>query len=178
MTLKEKYIKNVVPAMMKEFNYKNVMAVPKIEKVVINVGLSKALKDPKYLEVIENTLMRISGQRPIKTKAKKSIASFKIKKDMVVGMKVTLRRERMYNFMDKLINVTLPRVRDFRGLPSKMVDEGGNLNIGFKEHIAFPEIKPDEVEKIHGLEVSIVTTAKNHEEGFNLFKLLGFPFRD
>jgi large subunit ribosomal protein L5 len=178
MTLKEKYKKEVMPAMMKEFGFRNVMAVPKIEKVVINVGLSKALKDPKYLEVIENTLMRITGQRPVKTKAKKSIANFKIKEGMVVGMKVTLRGGRMYDFVDKLINVTLPRIRDFRGLSSKLVDRSGNLNIGFKEHIAFPEIRPDEVEKIHGLEVAVVTTAKSHEVGLKFLKLLGFPFRD
>jgi large subunit ribosomal protein L5 len=178
MTLKEKYQKEIIPAMMKEFGYKNAMAVPKLEKVIINSGLSKALKDPKFFEVIENTLMRITGQRPVKTKAKKSISSFKVRQGMVVGMKVTLRGKRMYDFVDKLINVTLPRIRDFRGLSPKNVDGGGNLNIGFREHIAFPEIKPDEVEKIHGLEVGLVTTASSHEEGLKFLKFLGFPFRE
>lgn len=178
MNLKEKYKKQVIPQIMKEFGYKNVMAVPKLEKVVINVGLSKAIKDPKFLDVMEDTLMRISGQRPIKTKAKKSISSFKIREGMLVGLKVTLRGKRMYDFVDKLVNVALARVRDFRGLAPKNVDASGNLNIGFKEHISFPEIRPDEIERIHGLEVAVVTTAKSREEGLRLLRLLGFPFRE
>ncbi len=178
MTLKEKYKKEIIPAMIKSGDYKNPMAVPKMEKAVINVGLSKALNDSKYFEVIEDTLLRIGGQRPVKTKAKKSISSFKVREGMIVGMKITLRGSRMYDFVEKLINVTLPRVRDFRGLPARSVDKSGNLNIGFKEHISFPEIRPDEVEKIHGLEVNITTTAKTHEEGLKLFKLLGLPFRE
>ncbi len=176
MTLKEKYKKEVAPAIMKEGGHKNIMAVPKLEKVVLNAGLSKALKDPKYFDIIENTLSRITGQKPIKTKAKKSISNFKIRKDLVVGMKVTLRGKRMYDFVEKLINVTLARIRDFRGLSPRAVDSNGNLNIGFKEHIAFPEIRPDEIEKIHGLEVSVVTTSKNREQGLKFLKLLGFPF--
>lgn len=178
MNLKEKYLKEVAPAMMKEGGHKNIMAVPKLEKAVINAGLSKALKDPKYFDIIEGTLSRISGQKSVKTKATKSISNFKIRQGLVVGMKVTLRGNRMYDFVEKLINVTLARVRDFRGLSPKAVDPNGNLNIGFKEHIAFPEIRPDEIEKIHGLEVSIVTTAKNREEGLKFLKLLGFPFHD
>jgi len=174
---KEKYQKEIIPALKEKFGYKNNLAIPKIEKVVINVGTGHGLKDPKFNEVVENTLKRITGQRPVKTIAKKSISNFKIREGLVVGMVVTLRGKRMNDFVDKLVNATLPRIRDFRGLDASSVDPKGNLNIGFKEHIAFPEIKPDEVEKIHGLQVSIVTTAKTREEGLELFKLLGFPFR-
>jgi len=178
LSLKEKYQKEVVPALKIELGKENVMAVPKLEKVVINVGLSKALTDPKYFEVIEQNITRISGQKPIKTKAKKSISSFKIREGMDVGMKVTLRGARMYDFVDKLINITLARIRDFRGLSPKLIDQCGNLNIGFKEHVAFPEIRLDEIEKVHGMEVTIVTTAKNYKEGLALFKLLGFPLKE
>ncbi|OGY45552.1 MAG: 50S ribosomal protein L5 [Candidatus Buchananbacteria bacterium RIFCSPHIGHO2_02_FULL_38_8] len=174
--LKEKYQKGVIPAMEKAFGYKNDLAVPKLEKVIVNVGTGPGLKDSKFNEVVANTLQRITGQRPVSTTAKKSISNFKIRKGLIVGMIATLRGKRMYDFVDKLINVTLPRVRDFRGLSVKMVDGQGNLNIGFKEHIAFPEIKADEVEKIHGLQVSVITSAKTKEEGLELLKLLGFPF--
>lgn len=175
--LKEKYTTQAVPELMKEFNYKNPLAVPKLVKVVLNVGLSHGLKDSKYIDVVEQTLMRITGQKPIKTKAKKSVSTFKIREGMLVGMKVTLRKKRMYDFVDKLVNISLARVRDFRGISSKAIDEQGNLTVGLREHIVFPEIRPDEVEKIHGLEITVVSDAKTKEEGLELLKLLGFPFK-
>ncbi len=175
--LKEKYNKIAVPALKAQFGYKNNLAVPRVEKVVVNVGTGQGLKDAKFNEVVEATLQRITGQRPVKIAAKKSISNFKIRKGLIVGMMVTLRGKRMDDFIDKLINVTLPRVRDFRGLSVKSIDPAGNLNIGFKENIAFPEIKSDEVEKIHGLQISVITTAKTKEEGLELLKLLGFPFQ-
>src|SRR3989338_6954451 len=177
MNLKEKYQKVVTPALEEKFGYKNNLAVPRIDKVVVNVGTGQGLKDAKFNEVVAATLERITGQRPIRVAAKKSISNFKIRAGLVVGMMVTLRGKRMYDFVDKLINITLPRVRDFRCLETRSVDPQGNLNLGFKEHIAFPEIKSDEVEKIHGLEISIVTTAKSREEGLELLTLLGLPFR-
>lgn len=175
--LKEKLNKEVSKALQEKFGYENVMAIPKIEKVVINVGTGKGLQDAKFNENVEKTLQRITGQKPVKTIAKKSISNFKIREGLVIGQMTTLRGNRMYDFLDKLINVTLPRIRDFRGLNDKSVDPQGNLTIGFKEHIAFPEIRSDEVEKIHGLQVTIVSSAKNREEGLELFKLLGFPFQ-
>jgi len=174
--LKEKYIKEVIPAMQEKFGYQNSMAVPKMEKVTINVGISASKKDDKHQELVEKTLTRITGQKPVMTKARQAISAFKIRQGNVVGAKVTLRSERMYDFVSKLINITLPRVRDFRGINPKSVDRAGNLNIGFKEHIAFAEIDPSEVEMLHGLEVAITTSAKNYEEGFELFRLLGVPF--
>lgn len=174
--VKEKYQKMVIPALKEKFGQKNNLAVPRLVKVVVNVGTGQGLKDAKYNEVVENTLIRITGQRPVKTAAKKSISNFKIRKGLVVGQMATLRGKRMYDFLDKLINVTLARVRDFQGISPKSIDSQGNLNLGFKEHIAFPEIKSDEVEKIHGLQVSIITTAKNKKEGLELLRLLGFPF--
>ncbi|MBU1164672.1 50S ribosomal protein L5 [Patescibacteria group bacterium] len=173
----EKYQKQVAPAMKKRFGYKNNLAIPKLSKVVINVGTGAALKDAKMSDVILNTIQRITGQKPVSTKAKKSISAFKIREGLAIGMMTTLRGKMMYDFIDKLINITLPRIRDFRGLEAKSVDNNGNLNIGFKEHIAFPEIHSDEVEKIHGLEVAIVSTAKTQEEGIELFKNLGFPIK-
>lgn len=175
--LKEKYQKIVIPTMKEKFGYKNNLSVPKLDKVVINIGTGPGLKDAKFNEVAEETLRRITGQQPVKMAAKKAISNFKIRKGLIVGMSVTLRDKRMYDFIDKLINVTLPRARDFRGLEIKSIDKSGNLNIGFKEHIAFPEIQSDEVEKIHGLEVTIVTNAKTKEEGLELLTLLGFPFK-
>lgn len=167
----------VVPALKEQFGYKNLLAVPKIEKIVINVGTGPGLKDPKFNEVVEATLQRITGQRPVKTAAKKSISNFKIREGLVVGMVVTLRGKRMWDFLDKLINITLPRVRDFRGIDPKIIDKRGTMNLGFREHIAFPEIKSDEIEKIHGMQVTIVTTAHSYQEGLALFTNLGFPFR-
>ena len=173
----EQYNKKILPALKEKFGYKNNLAVPKITKVVLNVGTGHGLKDPKFNEAVEDTLLRITGQKPVKTVSRKSISNFKIREGLVVGMSVTLRGARMHDFLNKLINVTLPRVRDFRGLDTKSVDSRGSLNLGFREHIAFPEIKSDEIEKIHGLQITVVTTAKTHEEGLELFSLLGFPFR-
>jgi large subunit ribosomal protein L5 len=177
MNFYDNFKKQIVPQLQKELEYKNIFQVPKIEKVVLNVGLGRGLKDSGFIETVENTLTRISGQKPVKTKAKKSISNFKIREGMDIGMKVTLRGKRMYDFIEKFIKVTLPRVRDFRGLPLKSIDKEGNLNLGVKEHISFPEIKADEIEKLHGLEVSFVTSAKNKNEGKILFKALGFPFK-
>ena len=175
--LKEIYNKQVIPAMKKKFGYTNDLAVPKLLKVTINSGTSKALKDDKFLDTVVDTLTRISGQKVVLTKAKKSVAAFKIREGMTVGVKVDLRGKRMYDFVDKFVNVSMARVRDFRGIDPKSVGIDGNLSIGFKEHIVFPEIKSDEIEKIHGLEVVITNSAKTKEEGLELLTLLGFPFK-
>ncbi|MDP2684105.1 MAG: 50S ribosomal protein L5 [bacterium] len=175
--LKDKYNKQVIPAMKKKFGYTSDLAVPKIIKVTLNSGTGKALNDDKYLDRVVDTLTRISGQKPVLTKAKISVSAFKVREGNTVGVKVTLRGERMNNFVDKLVNVALARVRDFQGLEKKSVGPDGNLSIGFKEHIVFPEIKSDEVEVIHGLEVAITTNAKTREEGLELLSLLGFPFK-
>ena len=176
--LQQKYDKEVAPALMAQFGLKNAMAVPAVTKVVLNVGLKQGIKDPKYVDAAERTLTKISGQKPVKTTAKKSISNFKIRQGMVVGMMVTMRGRRMYDFMDKLMNLTLPRVRDFRGISSKSIDARGNLSIGFKEFIAFPEIKPEDTDTIHGLEITMVTSARNKEKGLALFKGMGIPFRE
>lgn len=175
--IEELYKTKAVPALKEKFGFTNILAVPKIEKVVVNVGTGPGLKDPRFNEVVEATLQRITGQRPVKTIAKKSISNFKIREGLVIGMVVTLRGKRMYDFLEKLINITLPRVRDFRGLDPKNIDQRGTLNLGFREHIAFPEIKSDEIEKIHGMQVTIVTTASSREQGLELLTHLGFPFR-
>jgi large subunit ribosomal protein L5 len=175
--LQEKYNKQIVPAMQKEFGYTNVLAVPKMLKVTLNSGTGKALKDEKYLDTVVSNLTRISGQKPLSNRAKKSISAFKIREGMIVGVSVTLRGERMYDFVDKFINVALARVRDFQGVEPKNVDRNGNFTIGLKEHIVFPEIRSDEVERIHGLSVTITTNAKTNKEGFELFSLLGVPFK-
>lgn len=172
------YRKKIIPEMKKKFGYKNNLAVPKLEKIVVNIGIGRALKDPKLLDIMVETIRKITGQAPVKTKARKAISGFNIKKNMVVGLKTTLRGVRMYEFLNKLINVVLPRVRDFRGLSSKSFDGKGNYMIGFREHIVFPEVFSDEVEKIHGLEVSIVTTAKSNLEAKALLKFFGFPFKE
>jgi large subunit ribosomal protein L5 len=175
--LREQYDKKIVPALMERFGYKNRMAVPKLRLVSVNVGMStNLLKDPKIPETVEATLTRITGQKPVKTLAKKSIASFKVRQGQNIGMKVTLRGDRMWHFLEKLIHVTLPRVRDFRGISPKLVDKQGNLSMGFKEYIAFPEIRSDEIEKLHGVQVTVSTTATSREEGLELFRLMGFPF--
>ncbi len=175
--LREIYDKKVAPELMEKFGYKNRMAIPKLKLVSVNVGMStNLLKDPKIPETVESTLTRITGQKPVKTLAKKSIASFKIRQGQHIGMKVTLRGERMWHFLEKLIHVTMPRIRDFRGISPKLVDKQGNLSIGFKEYIAFPEIRSDEIERLHGVQVTVSSTAKTREEGLELFKLLGFPF--
>lgn len=176
-SLKEKYQKEIAPALAKELKLSNVWAVPRLEKAVVNVGISASQKDPKLAEVVQDVLQRITGQRPVATKARKSIAGFKTREGMVVGYMVTLRGSRMFDFVDKLIRVALPRVRDFRGIPETAVDQSGNLSIGFREHLAFPEIRSDEVEKIHGLEVTIVTNFNDRGKGLALFRALGFPFR-
>lgn len=177
MNLKEYYFKKIVPDLKKQLGYTNNLQVPRLEKVVLNVGLGKGLKDATFIDIVESTLTRISGQHPAKTKAKKSISNFKIREGMVIGLKVTLRGQRMYDFVEKLVKVTLPRVRDFRGLNWKILDKEGNLNLGIKEHISFPEIRSDEIEKLHGLEAAIVTTAKTPKEAKALFLALGFPFK-
>jgi large subunit ribosomal protein L5 len=177
MKLKEKYQKKVAPELKKIFSFSNNFLIPRVEKVVINVGFGRHSKDKKYIENVEKTLRDISGQKPVLTKAKKAISSFKIRDGMIIGAMVTLRGNRMYDFLDKLVNVSFPRVRDFRGISSKSIDDQGNLSIGFKENSAFPEVKIDDMEDIHGLEVVIHSSAKNKEEGLELFKLLGFPFK-
>lgn len=174
--LKEKYKKEVIAEMKKHFAYKNNLAVPKLDKVVLNVGIPAGRDDKNFLKLVETVLTRVSGQKPIFNKARKSISSFKIREGNIIGASVTIRQDRMYSFIDKLINLTLPNVRDFRGLNKKSLDRQGNLTIGFKEYLPFPEINPDEIENVFGLEVCITTTAKNREEGFALLSLLGFPF--
>lgn len=175
--LKEKYYKDVVPALQSEFKITNVNAVPRLTKVTLNVGVGKAGGDKRVIEAAVNTVQRITGQKPILIKARKSISNFKLREGTVVGIKVTLRGNQMYDFIDKLINVTLPRVRDFQGINPSSFDEHGSLNIGFKEHLVFPEIQSEEVEQIHGLEVAVTTTARQREIGFRLLQLLGMPFK-
>ncbi len=173
----EKYKEKVTPALREEFDYKNMMRVPRLEKVVVNVGYGRHAKDKAYIENVEKTLELITGQRPIRKKAKKSISNFKIRQGDEVGSSVTLRGKKMYDFLDKLISVTLPRVRDFRGINPNSFDKQGNYTIGFKENLAFPEINVDAVENVHGLEVVICTTAQSKEEAMPLLEKLGFPFR-
>jgi len=174
--LKDKYLNEVVPALQQKFNYKNIMEIPKLEKVVINIGLGEAVQNPKALDAAIQDLTMISGQKPVVTKAKKSIAAFKLRAGMPVGVKVTLRGDRMYEFVDKLINVALPRVRDFRGVSPKSFDGRGNYSLGLKEQLLFPEIEYDKIDKIRGMEIVFTTTAKTDEEGRELLKLLGMPF--
>jgi len=176
--LKDFYISEVLPNLMKEFNYRNPMEVPKLEKIVINMGLGEAIQNIKLLDSATSELSMICGQKPITTKAKKSIASFKLRKGMPIGCMVTLRRERMYEFLDRLVNIALPRVRDFRGVNGKSFDGRGNYSLGIKEHIIFPEIDYDKIDRIKGMNVVIVTTARTDEEAKSLLKLLGVPFRD
>lgn len=177
MKLRELYQTKVKPALKAKFSYANDMAVPKITKISLNVGVGRFTKDKTYLDNVANNLARITGQKAIMTKAKKSISAFKVREGTVIGVAVTLRGERMYDFLEKLIHITFPRVRDFRGVDDKKLDKTGNLSIGFREHIAFPEIKADEVDNLHGLEINITTTAQSREEGLELFQLLGFPFK-
>jgi len=175
--LKKQYKEKVAPALKEQFGYKNIMQVPKLKKVVLNVGYGRHLKDAGFIENVEKTLRAITGQSPIHNKAKKSISNFKIREGMKIGISVTLRDQKMYDFIDKLVSVTLPRVRDFRGVSRKSFDKTGNFTLGFKEHIAFPEVTGDSIEKIHGLEVVINTSAKTKEEGEALLEKLGFPFK-
>jgi large subunit ribosomal protein L5 len=174
--LKDKYMNEVAPAMMEKFGYKNVMQIPKVEKVVVNMGVGEAVANPKVLDAAVNDLMAIVGQRPIITRAKKSIAAFKIRAGMAIGTKVTLRGERMYQFLDKLVNVALPRVRDFRGVSPSSFDGRGNYTLGIKEQLIFPEMEYDKIDKIRGMDIIIVTTAKSDEEARELLKLMGMPF--
>jgi len=175
--LKKKYQTEVIPEMKKMFGYKNNHQVPKIEKVTLNVGLSRAIKDSSLKEEIEKTLLLITGQKPVKTKAKKSISGFKIRAGQEVGMMVTLRGERMWDFVEKLISVAIPRVRDFRGIEEKLFDQRGNLSYPIKEQLVFPEILSDEIGAIFGFQVNITTTAKEKKEGIALLRLLGFPIK-
>jgi large subunit ribosomal protein L5 len=174
--LKDKYQNEVAPAMMEKFGYKNVMEIPKVEKVIVNMGVGEAVGNPKVLDSAVGDLMMIVGQRPVITRAKKSIAAFKIRQGMAIGTKVTLRGERMYQFLDKLFNVALPRVRDFRGVSPKSFDGRGNYTLGIKEQLIFPEIDYDKVDKIRGMDIIVVTTAKTDEEARELLKLMGMPF--
>lgn len=176
--LKEKYLNEVVPALKEQFNYKNPMMVPKIEKIVLNVGVGEAVNDAKALDGAVRDLTAISGQKPIITRAKKSIAAFRVRKGMPIGAKVTLRGDRMWEFLDKLINVALPRIRDFRGVSAKSFDGRGNYSLGIREQLIFPEVDYDTIDKVRGLEVSIITTAETDEEAYALLRNLGMPFRD
>jgi large subunit ribosomal protein L5 len=175
--LREKYLAEVVPEIQKVFGYKNPMAVPALVKVVLNMGLGEAMQNIKILDAGAEELTLIAGQKAVITKAKRSIAGFKLRQGMPIGCMVSLRREKMYHFVDKLFNVALPRVRDFRGLSDKIFDGRGNCTVGIKEHLIFPEIDYDKIEKVKGLNISIITTAKTDEEGRYLLKLLGMPFR-
>ncbi|NWG03680.1 MAG: 50S ribosomal protein L5 [Syntrophaceae bacterium] len=177
-TLKEVYQEKVVPALMKRFNYKNRMEVPRLEKIVINMGLGEAIQNIKILDSAALELSQITGQKPVITKAKKSIAQFKLRTGMPIGCMVTLRKERMYEFFNRLVNVALPRVRDFKGLSGKSFDGRGNYALGIREQLIFPEIHYDKIDKIKGMNIVIVTTAKTDEEGKELLKLLGMPFRN
>lgn len=175
--LQSYYQEQVVPKLKEKFNYSNVHQIPKLKKIVLNMGLGEAIQNIKILDSAVDELMMIAGQRPVVTRAKKSIAAFKLREGMPIGCAVTLRRKRMYDFFTKLVNVALPRVRDFRGISAKAFDGRGNYSLGIKEHIIFPEIDYDKIDKIKGMNISIVTTAENDEEGRELLTLMGMPFR-
>ena len=176
--LKEQYEKEVVPALMKKFNYKSVMEVPKLDKIVINIGLGDVKENPKDLENAIKDLEQITGQKPIITKSKKAIAAFKLRAGVPIGCKVTLRQGKMYDFANKLFNVALPRVRDFRGIPADSFDGRGNYSMGIKEQLIFPEIEYEKVDRVRGMDIIFVTTAKTDEEAKELLKLLGMPFKN
>jgi len=175
--LKEYYQKEVIPALVKAFQYKNVMEVPKLEKITVNIGLGEALQNIKVLDSATGDMKLITGQKPVITKSKKSIASFKLREGMSIGCMVTLRRERMYEFLHKLVYIVLPRVRDFKGVSPKSFDGRGNYTLGLREQIIFPEIEYDKIDKARGMNITVGTTAKTDEEGFELLKLMGMPFR-
>ena len=175
--LREAYQKEIMPAMMKEYSYGNVMQVPRIEKIVLNVGLGEAVQNIKLLDSVQNELTQISGQKAVPTRARKAIATFKLRKGMPIGCKVTLRGDRMYEFLDRLISVALPRIRDFRGLPDKSFDGRGNYNFGIREQFIFPEINYDKVEIVHGMDITICTSARSNEEAKTLLGHVGIPFR-
>ncbi len=174
--LNDRYKKEVVPALMERHGYKNIMQVPRIVKVVLNIGLGEAIQNAKALEAAERDLATISGQHPITTRSKRSIAAFRLRTGMAIGLKVTLRGERMYEFLDKLVNVVVCRIREFQGVPRNSFDGRGNYTLAFREQTAFPEIEYDKIDKLRGLEISIVTTAKSDEEGRSLLELMGVPF--
>lgn len=174
--LREKYQQEVVPLLMREYGYRNVMQVPRLEKLVLNIGLGEAIQNPRALDAASRDLVAISGQHSVITRAKKSIAAFHLRSGMAIGMMVTLRGERMYEFFDKLVNVALPRIRDFRGVSSKSFDGRGSYTLGIKEQIIFPEVDYDTIDRVRGLQVSIVTTARTDEEGRGLLRLMGMPF--
>jgi len=176
--MKEIYREKVVPALMKRFNYRNPMQVPKLEKIVVNMGLGEAIQNIKILDSAAQELSDITGQKPVITKAKKSIAQFKLRTGMPIGCMVTLRKERMYEFFNRLVNVALPRVRDFKGLSGKSFDGRGNYALGIREQLIFPEIRYDKIDKVKGMNIVIVTTAQTDEEGKELLRLLGMPFRN
>jgi len=176
--LKKSYEEKIAPELIETFNYKNIMQVPKLNKIVLNMGLGEAIHNIKLIDSAVEELRMIAGQQPVVTRAKKSIAAFKLREGMPIGCRVTLRRERMYDFYSKLVNIALPRVRDFRGISGKAFDGHGNYSLGIREHIIFPEIDYDKIDKIKGLNVTVVTTAETDEEGKALLKLLGMPFRD
>ena len=178
LRLKEKYDKEIAPAMMERFKYKSVMQIPKLEKVVINMGLGEVKENPKAIDAAISDLSMITGQRPVVTKAKKSIAAFKVKEGMNIGCKVTLRSDRMYAFVDKLLNAALPRIRDFHGVSANSFDGRGNYALGIKEQLIFPEIEYDKIDKVRGMDVIFVTTAKTDEEARELLKLMGMPFAE
>jgi large subunit ribosomal protein L5 len=175
--LKEKYKKDIVPALMKKFGYKNVMQVPKLEKIVVNMGVGDAIQNAKLLDSALSDLSSIAGQKPAIRRAKKAISNFKLKAGMPIGCTVTLRKNNMYEFFDRLVNIALPRIRDFRGISPTSFDGRGNYNLGMEEQIIFPEIDYDKVEKIRGMNITICTNAKTDEEGFELLKIMGMPFR-
>ena len=174
--LKERYAKEIIPEMMKRFSYKNRLQVPQLKKIVINVGLGEATQDVKFLDAARQELAMITGQKPIATKARKAIANFKIRKNLAIGCKVTLRRTMMYEFLDRLISVAIPRIRDFRGLPSHSFDQGGCYSFGLTEQVIFPEIELDKIVKTHGMDITIVTNAKTRDEASELLRLFGMPF--
>jgi large subunit ribosomal protein L5 len=174
--LRERYEQEIVPALMKEFQFDNVMRVPKVNKVVLNIGLGEAISNPKAMESAEKDIATISGQHPIVTRSKRSIAAFKLRTGMPIGMMVTLRDRRMYEFLDRLVSVVLPRIRDFRGVSRTSFDGKGNYSLGFKDQLMFPEIDYDKVEKPRGFQITIVTTARSDEEGRRLLELMGMPF--
>ncbi len=176
--IKDLYENEVKPQLIKEFNYRNVMEVPKLQSIVLNMGLGEAIQNIKIMDNAVEELALIAGQRPVVTRAKKSIASFKLRENMPIGCMVTLRRDRMFDFLEKLIHIALPRVRDFRGVSPKSFDGRGNYTLGIREHIIFPEINYDKIDKVKGLNITIVTTSKTDEEGRLLLKLLGMPFRN
>ncbi len=175
--LKERYKKEIIPKLIKSVGYKNIMQVPHLDKVVLNIGLGEATQNVKVLEAAERDLTAISGQHPVITRAKKSIAAFRLRSGMPIGLKVTLRGERMYDFFDKVVNVTLPRMREFQGVPQNSFDGRGNYALGIKEQLIFPEIDYDKIDKTRGLEISIITTAETDDEGRHLLEALGMPFQ-